>query len=83
MEQFKDMINCGEVSELTQQEISALTSPVDYITHHEVYKPSSLSTPVRLVSNSSFRNDSTNLNDITVKGPNTLADVYDNLFTLH
>ena len=80
VEQFKDMLNHGVVSEITQQEISAYTGPVNYITHHKVYKPSSLSTPVRLVSNSSFRNGSTNLNDITVKGPNTLADVYDNLF---
>ena len=74
------MLNRGVVSEITQQEISAYTGPVNYITHHKVYMPSSLSTPVRLVSNSSFRNGSTNLNDITVKGPNTLADVYDNLF---
>ena len=80
IKQFKDMLNCIVVSEVTQQEISAYTGPVNYITHHKVYKPSSLSTPVRLVSNSSFRNGSTNLNDITVKGPNTLADVYDNLF---
>ena len=34
------------------------------------------------MSNSSFRKGSTNLNDITVKGPNTLADIYNNLFKL-
>ena len=39
-----------------------------------------MSTLVRLVSSSSFRNGSTNLNDLTVKGPNTLADIYNNLF---
>ena len=80
MEQFKDMLKHGVVSEITQQEISAYTGPVNYITHHKVYKPSFLSTLVRLVSINSFRNGSTNFNDITVKGPNTLADVYDNLF---
>ena len=53
---------------------------VNYITHHEVYKPGSLSTPVRLVSKSSFRNGSMNLNDLTVKGPNMLADIFNNLF---
>ena len=37
-------------------------------------------TPVHLVSNSSIKNGSTNFNEITVKGPNTLADVYNNLF---
>ena len=80
VKQFRDIRKHGVISQITQKDISAYNGPVNYITHHEVYKPSSLSTPVRLVSNSSFRNGSTNLNDITVKGPNTLADVYDNLF---
>ena len=66
IEQFMDMLNRGVVSEISQSEISAYTGPVNYITHHEVYKPGSLSTPVRLVSNSSFRNGSTNINDLTV-----------------
>ena len=74
------MLERNVVSELTQAEMSAYTGPINYITHHEVYKPGSLSTPVRLVSNSSFKNGSTNLNEITVKGPNTLADIYNNLF---
>ena len=34
---------------------------------------------MRLVSNSSFRNGKTNLNDLTIKGPNTLADLFGNL----
>jgi len=80
IEHFKDMLNCGVVLEITQQEISACPGLVNYITHHEVYKPSLLSTPIRLVSNSSFKNGSTNLNYITVKEPNTTADIYDNLF---
>ena len=68
------------VSEVSQAEMLVNTGPINYITHHEVYKPSSLSTPVCLISNSSFKNGSTNLNEITVKGPNTLADIYNNLF---
>ena len=32
------------------------------------------------MSNSSFKNGTTNLNEITVKGPKTLADIYNNLF---
>ena len=75
--QFQDMLDRGVVKEITPQEISQYSGPVNYITHHEVYKPGSLSTPVRLVSNSSFRNGSTNLNDLTVKGPNT--QIFDNL----
>ena len=80
VEQFMDMLNRGVVSEISQSEISTYTGPVNYITHHEVYKPGSLLTPVRLVSNSSFRNGSTNLHDLTVKGPNTLAEIYNTLF---
>ena len=74
------MLERNVVFELTQAKMSAYTGPINYITHHEVYKPGSLSTPVCLVSNSSFKNGSTNLNEITVKGPNTLADIYNNLF---
>merc|ERR1712030_80592 len=80
VEQFADMLERGIVSEISQAEIDAYTGPVNFITHNEVYKPGSLSTPVRLVSNSSFKNGTTNLNDISVKGPNTLADIYNNLF---
>ena len=74
------MLERNVVSELTQAEMSAYTGPINYITHHDVYKPGSLSTPVCLVSNSSFKNGSTNLNDITIKGPNKLADIYNNMF---
>ena len=48
-EQFMDMLNRGVVSEISQSEVSAYSGPINYITHHEVYKPGSLSTPVRLV----------------------------------
>ena len=39
----------------------------------------SATTPVRLVSNSSFANGSTNLNDLLVKGPNTLNCLFSNI----
>ena len=39
----------------------------------------SATTPVRLVSNSSFANSSTNLNNLLVKGPNTLNCLFTNL----
>ena len=35
---------------------------------------------MRLVSNSSFKNGTTNLNDLIVKGPHTLANIFENLF---
>ena len=67
------------VSEISAKERAAYSGPVNFITHHEVYKPGSISTPIRLVSNSSFKNGKTNLNDICVKGPNNLADIFENI----
>ena len=79
VEQFQDMLDRGVVEEISSQETEQYSGPVNWITHHEVHKPGSLSTPVRLVSNSSFRNGKTNLNDLTIKDPNTLADLFGNL----
>ena len=75
VDQFKDMVSRKVVSEISDTEKAAYIGPINYITHHEVNKPGSISTPIHLVSNSSFRNGNTNLNDICVKGPNTLADI--------
>ena len=74
------MLERNVVSEILQAEVTACSGPINYITHQEVFKPESLLTPVHLVSNSSFKNGSTNLNDITIKGPNTLTDIYNNHF---
>ena len=52
--------------------------PIDYVIHHEVYKYSN-TTPVRLVSDSSFKNGDISLNEILIKGLNTVADIYNNL----
>ena len=79
VDQFKDMMSRNVVSEIYAKERAAYSGPVNFITHHEVYKPGSISTPIRLVSNSSFKNGKTNLNDICVKGPNTLADIFENI----
>ena len=46
VEQFKDMVERDVVSEISQVEASAYTGPINYITHHKVYKPGSLLTPV-------------------------------------
>ena len=78
IKQFHDMINRGVVSKISQEEMDSYSGPVNYIVHHEVYKDSN-STPVCLVSDSSFRNGQTSLNDCLVKGPNMLADIFDHL----
>ena len=63
---------------ITNDKVQKYEGPVNYITHHEVYKESN-TTPVCLVSNSSFHNGNTSLNECLVKGPNTLADIFINL----
>ena len=72
------MIDCNVVSEITSAELQAWKGPINYNTHHDVLKDSA-TTPVRLVSNSSFNNGSTNLNNLLVKGPNTLNCLFSNL----
>ncbi len=66
------------MSKISPEEIASYRGPVNYIVHSEVYKESN-TTPVRLVSDSSFKNGTTSLNDCLVKGPNTLNDIYNNL----
>ena len=39
VKQFRDMVERNVISELTQAEMSAYTGPINYITHHDVYKP--------------------------------------------
>ena len=75
---FRDMIDRNVVSEITPVELQAWKGPVNWNTHHDVLKDSA-TTPVRLVSNSSFANGSTNLNNLLVKGPNTLNCLFTNL----
>ena len=50
VDQFKDMVSRNVVSEISDKDKATYIGPVNYITHHEVYKPGSLSTPIRLVS---------------------------------
>ena len=54
-EQVKDLIERGVLEEITEKEEQDWTGPVFYITYHEVFKPDSTSTPVRLVINSSIK----------------------------
>ena len=60
--------------QLSKEEMSDYAGPVQYITHHAVLKDST-STPLRVVTNSSFKNGKYSLNDILPKGPNSLNDM--------
>ena len=50
--------------------------PCQYITHHAVLKDS-VTTPVRVVSNSSFNNGGHSLNSCLATGPNSLNPMMD------
>ena len=80
--QFQDMIDLCMVVELKQPNLKQYDGPVNYIAHHEVLK-NSASTLVRIVSNSSFPNGRTTLDECLVKGPNTLNCLFSNLVRFH
>ena len=62
--------------ELKKEEINEYKGPTFYVPHHEVYKEDSASTPVRLVINSSLKFRGKSFNDVLMKGPNTLNDLF-------
>ena len=74
--QFQELIDLGIYKELSEGEMRLYDGPVFYITHHEVFKEGSSSTPVRIVLNSSLKNkDGECFNDYLMKGPNTLNPI--------
>ena len=61
---------------LSKQDIEEWKGPVNYISHHGVEKPS-VTTPLRIVTNSSLKNGSTSLNGCMIAGPNFLNSMMD------
>ena len=53
-EQIQDMVDRGIARKLTTAELDTYKGLIHYISHHEVLRPDSKSTPVRIVFNSSF-----------------------------
>ena len=72
--EIKKYLDRGTFIQLSKEEISDYAGPVQYITHHAVLKDST-STPLRVVTNSSFKNGKYSLNDLLPKGPNSLNDM--------
>ena len=71
--QIEDMVHRGVAKRLTQENVESYRGP-----HHEVMKPDSKSTPVRIVFNSSANYMGHTLNDYWAKGP----DLLNNLLTV-
>ena len=75
-EQIKSQLERGVAVKLSADEMESWSGPCQYITHHAVLKDS-VSTPVRVVSNSSFNNCGNSLNTCLATGPNSLNPMLD------
>ena len=74
-EQMRDMVRRGIARELTTQELKYFQGPVHYLNHHEVTKPEFMSTPLRIVFNSSASFMGHVLNDYWAKRPDILNNI--------
>ena len=75
-EQMKDMFTRGAARKFSKEELEKYTDPVHYITHHEVLKTGSQSTPLRIVFKTSLSFHGHVLNEYWAKGP----DIVNNMF---
>ena len=71
-DQILDMVHRGVARKLNIDELNNYNGPVHYLPHHEVHKPDSSSTPLRIVFNSSSSYFGHVLNDYFAKGPDVL-----------
>ncbi|XP_062602451.1 uncharacterized protein LOC134264167 [Saccostrea cucullata] len=74
-DQIADMVQRSVARKLTAEEVQRYEGPIHYIPHHEVLKPNSKTTPVRIVFDSSSSYMGHVLNDYWAKGPNVLNDL--------
>ena len=74
--EFLDYIKRGVFRKLTKEEMEAWKGAVFYVTYHEILKLCSESTPLRIVINSSLKYKGRSLNDVLMKGCNTLNDLF-------
>jgi hypothetical protein len=74
---FQETIDRGVFKKLTQEEADSYTGPINYITMTGTFKPGSTS-PIRICMNSRMKQPGTrlSLNDILMKGPSSLADLF-------
>ena len=54
--EFKKFVSRGAISKLSQHDMDSYDGPVSYVTHLPVFKPDSTTTPLRIVTNTSFVN---------------------------
>ena len=78
--QIEDMKIRNVCRKITNNELMNYKGPVYYLTHHEVLKPGSKSTPCRIVFNTSANYRGHVLNDYYAKGPDMLNNILGILF---
>ena len=71
-DQIEDMVSRNVCRKLSETELQTYNGPIHYVQHHEVHKSDSLSTPLRIIFNSSASYMGHVLNDYWCKGPNVL-----------
>ena len=72
--QIDDMIERGVAKKMSKEDLD-YDGPVHYISHHEVLKQDSASTPCRIVFNASANYKSHVLNEYWAKGPDLLGNL--------
>ena len=75
-EQVQQILDRGAAVKISKQELDEYVGPSQYISHHAVLKDS-VSTPCRMVTNSSFNNSGNSLNSCLAAGPNSLNPMLD------
>ena len=70
--QIQDMLQRGAARLVAKEELQTYDGPKFYIPHHAVLKPTSSTTPCRIVFNSSAKCYGKSLNDFLAKGPSLL-----------
>ncbi|XP_071519122.1 uncharacterized protein [Panulirus ornatus] len=75
-DQISAMVERGGARKLTTYQIKDYQGPVHYIPHHEILRPDSKSTPIRIVFNSSASYMGHVLNDYYANGPDMLCDLF-------
>ena len=73
-DQINDLFSRNVARKLTELELCNYRGPVHYIAHHAVSKPSSKTTPLRIVFNSSAQFKGHILNEYWAKGPNVFLN---------
>ena len=73
--QVHDMVDRGAAIKLSEDMIRNWEGPVWYVSHLIAPNPHSVTTPVRLVWNSSQKCNGVSLNDLLMKGPDVLNQI--------